>query len=197
MTQAPVLISGAGIGGLSLALTLQQIGVPCRVLESVADLKPLGVGINLQPNAVRELYELGVGAAALDSDRHPDARMDAGQPQRPRCVLRTAGPAGRLPLAAVLGAPREVADAALRCGPSTPGCRCHPTGVRVIGYRHRPRGDGIIALLETRTGERLELAGSLLIAADGLHSAVRQQMHPRQPPIQWGGAIMWRGVTVG
>ena len=35
----------------------------------------------------------------------------------------------------------------------------------------------------------------LLIGADGIHSAVRAQMHPAQPPIHWGGAIMWRGVT--
>ncbi|HEY6616881.1 MAG TPA: FAD-dependent monooxygenase [Vicinamibacterales bacterium] len=61
----PVLIAGGGIGGLSVALTLQQIGVPCVVLESVAHLRPLGVGINLQPNAVRELYELGIGPESL------------------------------------------------------------------------------------------------------------------------------------
>jgi 5-methylphenazine-1-carboxylate 1-monooxygenase len=64
MAALPVLIAGGGIGGLSVALTLQQIGVPCLVLEAVADLKPLGVGINLQPNAVRELYELGLGSDA-------------------------------------------------------------------------------------------------------------------------------------
>src|SRR3954466_10131845 len=63
----PVIIAGGGIGGLSAALTLHQIGVPCIVLEAVANPKPLGVGINLQPNAVRELYELGVGEDKLDA----------------------------------------------------------------------------------------------------------------------------------
>ena len=58
----PVLIAGGGIGGISVALTLHQIGVPCVVFESVRELKPLGVGINLQPNAVRELYDLGIFA---------------------------------------------------------------------------------------------------------------------------------------
>ena len=53
MTDLPVLIAGGGIGGLSVALTLQQIGVPSLVLEAVGELKPFGVGINLQPNAVR------------------------------------------------------------------------------------------------------------------------------------------------
>ena len=61
--QLPVIVAGGGIGGLAVALTLQQIGVPCLVLEGVADPKPLGVGINLQPNAVRELTQMGLGDA--------------------------------------------------------------------------------------------------------------------------------------
>src|SRR6201747_1445379 len=55
-----VLIVGGGIGGLTLALSLYQIGVPCRVFESVAALKPLGVGINVLPHAVRDLIDLGL-----------------------------------------------------------------------------------------------------------------------------------------
>src|SRR5690348_3537937 len=55
-----VLIAGAGIGGLTLALSLHQIGVPAKVFESVPELKPLGVGINVLPHAVRELIELGL-----------------------------------------------------------------------------------------------------------------------------------------
>ena len=49
-----------------LALTLDQIGVPFVVFESVQKLRPLGVGINLQPNAVRELYDMGIDAEELD-----------------------------------------------------------------------------------------------------------------------------------
>src|SRR6201985_2827115 len=55
-----VLIAGGGIGGLTLALSLHQIGVPAKVFESVSELKPLGVGINVLPHAVRELIELGL-----------------------------------------------------------------------------------------------------------------------------------------
>jgi len=55
-----VLIAGGGIGGLTLALSLHQIGVPAKVFESVFELKPVGVGINLLPHAVRELIELGL-----------------------------------------------------------------------------------------------------------------------------------------
>ncbi|WP_156901730.1 hypothetical protein [Azohydromonas australica] len=54
----PLLITVVGIGGMILAPTLYRIGVPCVVYESVAELWPLGVGINLQPNAVCEFYDL-------------------------------------------------------------------------------------------------------------------------------------------
>src|SRR6201994_1704841 len=55
-----VLIAGGGIGGAGLGLSLHQIGVRAKVFESVAALKPLGVGINVLPHAVRELIELGL-----------------------------------------------------------------------------------------------------------------------------------------
>ena len=61
-----VIVAGGGIGGLATALTLHQIGVPCVVYEAVREMRPLGVGINLQPNAVRELYDLGITQNDLD-----------------------------------------------------------------------------------------------------------------------------------
>jgi 2-polyprenyl-6-methoxyphenol hydroxylase-like FAD-dependent oxidoreductase len=196
MTTSPVLISGAGIGGLSVALTLHQIGVPCVVFESVADIKPLGVGINLQPNAVRELYELGFGSESLDTigvqtrewvlvglngnEVYSEPRgLTAGYKWPQYSVHR-----GELQML--------LYRALERLGPTS-----IRTGLKVTGYRNHPDGKGVTALLQSRDGNRSEFDGSLLIAADGLHSAVRQQMYPEQPPIQWGGAIMWRGVTRG
>ena len=189
----PVIVAGGGIGGLAVALTLQQIGVPCIVLEAVGELRPLGVGINLQPNAVRELYELGIGPDELDeiglqakewalvglngNDVYSEPRgLLAGYRWPQYSVHR--GQLQRLMLQTVTE----------RLGES-----CVRTGARVTGYRNH--ADGITALVETRTGERAEIRGSLLIGADGLHSTIRAQMHPAQPPIQWGGAIMWRGTT--
>src|SRR5215468_11322292 len=61
MKNLNVIVAGGGIGGLSLALSLHQAGIPFRVYEAVRDPAPLGVGINLQPTAVRELTELGLG----------------------------------------------------------------------------------------------------------------------------------------
>src|SRR5262245_37828527 len=56
-----IIVIGGGIGGLALGLSLHQVGIPCRVFESAPELTALGVGINLQPNSVRELTELGLG----------------------------------------------------------------------------------------------------------------------------------------
>src|SRR5262245_54853115 len=58
-----ILIAGAGMGGLAAALSLHAAGFSVRVFESVPEIKPLGVGINLLPHAVREVEELGLRPA--------------------------------------------------------------------------------------------------------------------------------------
>jgi 2-polyprenyl-6-methoxyphenol hydroxylase-like FAD-dependent oxidoreductase len=193
--QLPVIVAGGGIGGLAVALTLQQIGVPCLVLEGVADPKPLGVGINLQPNAVRELYELDIGPTELDrigiqarewalvglngNDVYSEPRgLLAGYKWPQYSVHR-----GQLQMLLYRTAVARLGAEALR------------TGTRVTGYRNDV--DRVTVLTRAHDGAMGELRASLLIGADGLHSAVRAQMHPKQPPIQWGGAIMWRGTTPG
>ncbi len=188
-----VAIAGGGIAGLATALTLHQIGVSCVVVESVAELRPLGVGINIQPNAVRELFDLGIGADQLDTigiqakewalvgrngqDLYSEPRgLDAGYEWPQYSVHR-----GQLQMLLY----RNVID---RLGPDAVR-----TGMRVNGYT--PTAGGVTAHAQTRAGERVDVDATLLVACDGLHSAVRAQMHPDQPPINWGGAIMWRGTT--
>jgi 2-polyprenyl-6-methoxyphenol hydroxylase-like FAD-dependent oxidoreductase len=56
-----VIIIGGGIGGLAAALSLHAAGIAAEVFEATAEVRPLGVGINLQPHAIRELTELGLG----------------------------------------------------------------------------------------------------------------------------------------
>jgi 2-polyprenyl-6-methoxyphenol hydroxylase-like FAD-dependent oxidoreductase len=192
----PVLIAGGGIGGLATALTLQQIGVPCVVFESVREMRPLGVGINLQPNAVRELNDLGITLDDLDR---------VGLPAKEWTLVGLNGndiysePRGLLagyhwPQYAVhrggfhLLLHEKVVE---RIGPETV-----KLGSRVTGYRKKPEG-GVSALVEHADGSTSEANGALLVGADGIHSAIRAQMHPDQPPIHWGGAVMWRGTTWG
>ncbi|WP_119422646.1 flavin-dependent oxidoreductase [Desertibaculum subflavum] len=194
MTDHPVLIAGGGIGGLATALTLHQIGVPCVVFEAVREMRPLGVGINLQPNAVRELYDLGIGAEALDRIGVPAKEwalvglngreiyaeprgLDAGYHWPQYAVHR-----GQFHMALY----RQVIE---RIGPQAIRLGC-----RVTGYRKNSDGS-VSALIEHADGTTSDARGSLLVAADGIHSAIRAQMHPNQPPIHWGGALMWRGTT--
>jgi 5-methylphenazine-1-carboxylate 1-monooxygenase len=62
-----VMIAGAGIGGLTAALALHRIGIRPRIFESVPELRPLGVGINLLPHATRVLGECGLLAPLADT----------------------------------------------------------------------------------------------------------------------------------
>src|SRR5471032_3117248 len=55
-----ILIVGAGIGGLTLGLALHKAGIPCRIFESAAEIRAVGVGINLLPHAAKELAALGL-----------------------------------------------------------------------------------------------------------------------------------------
>ncbi|WP_316173858.1 MULTISPECIES: flavin-dependent oxidoreductase [unclassified Bradyrhizobium] len=194
MTDLPVIIAGGGIGGLATALTLQQIGVPCIVYEGVREMRPLGVGINLQPNAVRELYDLGIGAADLDR---------VGVPAKEWALVGLNGND-------IYSEPRGVL-----AGYNWPQYAVHRGQFHLLLYRtfieragrdavrlgsrvhaYVKNADGsVTALIEHADGTTSKARGRLLIGADGIHSAVRSQMHPNQPPIHWGGAVMWRGVT--
>ncbi len=186
---AKVIIAGGGIGGLTLALTLHQIGVECLVIEASREMKPLGVGINIQPNAVRELFDLGIGADALDT---------VGVQAREWALVGLNGKE-------VYAEPRG-----LEAGYLWPQYAAHRGELHMLLYRevvsrlgpdavrlgakvtrYESKEDGVEVFLST--GERL--VGRLLIGADGIHSAVRAQMHPDQPPIHWGGAVMWRGTV--
>ncbi len=62
-----IVIVGAGIGGLTLALTLHQAGIACRVYESAAEIRPVGVGINVLPHAAKELAGLGLRDVLVSS----------------------------------------------------------------------------------------------------------------------------------
>ena len=194
MFEDHVIVAGGGIGGFATALTLHQIGVPCLVLEQVSDLKPLGVGINLQPNAVRELMDLGFTAADMDAFGVPArewALVGRGGQEiyaEPRGTHagyhwpQYAAHRGRFHVA-LYDRFRDLAgDDAIRLG------------TRATGYRVRDDGKVTVSL-ETGQGAD-EVTGRLLIGADGIHSAIRAQMHPDQPPIHWGGAIMWRGTSL-
>ena len=169
LTNKPVIIAGGGIGGLATALTLHQIGVPCVVFEAVREMRPLGVGINMQPNAVRELYDLGITRGRPRPRRPAGERMGAGRAQRQRHLFRAARAARRLQLAAIRGASRPAST----CCCTTSWCeRLGPDAVRlgsrVTGYRKNADG-GVTALIERADGSTV---GGERRAAD------RRRRHP-------------------
>ncbi|WP_028355091.1 flavin-dependent oxidoreductase [Bordetella petrii] len=188
-----VVIVGAGVGGLVLALSLHQAGIGCRVYEAVAEIRPLGVGINLLPHAARELDELGL-LPALDAlgvhtresiffTRHGQfiysepAGKAAGYDWPQYSIHR-----GDLQMA-LLAAVRE------RLGPDSvvTGHRC---------LRVDQDDDGVTAHFTDAAGQALPpVRGAIAVGCDGIHSALRKQLYPDEGPPRYSGVNMWRGVT--
>jgi len=189
-----VLIAGGGIGGLTLALSLHQIGVPCRVFESVSALKPLGVGINVLPHAVRELIELGL-LDRLDAISVATAELayfsKRGKPIWSEPRGRAAG--YNWPQFSVHRGQLQqlLLDAAIeRIGADNILTSHHLTD-------WTETADGVEAsFIDRVTGQPAgKYQGALLIAADGIHSAIREKLYPDEGPPLWNGRILWRGIT--
>ncbi|MFF8287693.1 FAD-dependent monooxygenase [Streptomyces sp. NPDC016309] len=192
-----ILVAGGGIAGLTTALALHAAGFPrVTVAEAAREIRPLGAGLNLMPNAVRELDALGL----LD-----DLEADAVRTRELRYYHRSGGLISREPRG--LGAgyhwpqlslarghlQRVLADAVRdRLGPSA-----LVTGVRVTGLEQLPDGRPRVRL-EHREGTRggcASLEPDVLIGADGIRSAVRAALEPHEGEPPWNGMLVWRGVS--
>lgn len=191
-----VLIVGAGIGGLVLALELHDAGIPCRVYEAVPEIRPLGVGVNILPHASRVLCQLdleepltGTSVTTRESVffnrfgqliyREPSGRY-AGYDHPQFSIHR--GDLQRVLLDAV----RE------RLGPDAVVLDHRCTGVT--------QDDRVaqVQFVSSSTGEtRPPVTADVVVACDGIHSAVRAQLLPNEGPPRYSGINMWRGTTVG
>ncbi|AOB32840.1 monooxygenase [Bordetella sp. H567] len=193
MKDTDVIIVGAGVGGLVLALSLHQAGIACRVYEAVPEIKPLGVGINLLPHAARELDELGLlptldklGVHTKESiffTRHGQfiysepAGKAAGYAWPQYSIHR-----GDLQMALLdavrqrLGAESILAD---------------HRAVRV-----EQDADGVTVHMTDSAGTpRPAVRGAIVVGCDGIHSALRKQLYPNEGAPRYSGVNMWRGVT--
>lgn len=183
-----VLISGAGIAGLTLGLTLHEASIPFHIFERVGAMKPLGVGINLQPTAVRELLDMELGGVL---ERVGVPTQDYGFYSKTGVEIWTE-PRGLLagykwPQYSVHRG--ELQMELYRTLIERAGADCISTGQGVRAYEST--SDGVVVTLES--GARVE--GQVLVGADGIHSAVRAQMYPDEGAPIWAGAIMWRGTS--
>jgi 2-polyprenyl-6-methoxyphenol hydroxylase-like FAD-dependent oxidoreductase len=187
-----VIIVGGGIAGLSQALSLHQIGVACRVYDAVPALSPLGYGINLQPNAIRELTALGLGdklAAAGILTRELAFYNRHGQLIWTEPRGRAAG--YRWPQISISrGELHKVLLAAIH---ERLGADAVVTGHRLTSFEQR--GDKVIARFADPSGKPVgEADGDVLIGADGIHSAVRQHFYQGEKAV-FDGHLHYRGVV--
>src|SRR3954454_1058961 len=172
-----VLIAGGGIGGRTLALLPHQSRVSARVVESVPELKPLGVGINVLPHAVRELIELGL---------HDQLDVSGVRTKELAYFSKHGKP--------IWSEPRG-----LEAGYKWPQFSIHRGALHRIlldaaterlGSENVLTSHHLSGWSETASGVRAEFIdkatgkavgsydGALLIAADGIHSAIREQLYP-------------------
>jgi len=184
---AEVLIAGGGIGGLVAALSLRAAGFTPRVFEATSEIRPLGVGINVLPHAVRELTELGLAEQ-----------------------LAATGVATR-ELRYISAHGQEIwrEDRGLAAGYRWPQYSIHRGMLQMLLLEAcRARG------IEVRTGHRVTAftqdaagvtahfdngeaaTGVALIGADGIHSAIRRHFAPGEGAPSWQGAVLWRATTI-
>jgi 2-polyprenyl-6-methoxyphenol hydroxylase-like FAD-dependent oxidoreductase len=183
-----VLIAGGGIGGLTAALTLHARGIESTVLERASELKPLGVGINLLPHAVSELYALGLGdelshfavAPTSISYYDTDGKLLFREPRG------IDGGYGYPQLSVHRGQLQMLLLTALRE-------RLGPNAVRTGAELHTFDESGRRVTAHTAAGD---FTADALVGADGIHSAVRAQLHT-DDPLLWSGVRMFRGAAPG
>jgi 2-polyprenyl-6-methoxyphenol hydroxylase-like FAD-dependent oxidoreductase len=208
ISDPPIIIVGAGIGGLSAALGLARMGQQVLVLEKAAVLGEIGAGIQLGPNAFHCFDWLGIGektraiAVYIDQLRLMDAMSG---------VEITHIPLDE-PFRRRFGNPYAVVHRGDLHGVFVKACREHNniilrTGSEVLGYEQD--AEGVIALLAS--GE--QVAGVALIGADGLWSKIRGKVvgdgmprvsghttyrsvipTERMPEdLRWNAATLWAG----
>ncbi len=188
-----VVIIGAGIGGLTLALMLAEKGITASVYEATAELKPLGVGISMLPHASRELCALGLREA----------------------LTRTAITATYSCFYNRFGNLAHKEPVGLLAGYDVPQFQVHRgdlqailhgalvarTGTRTVVTGHRcvsveQQGDHAVVHFVDPAGNALPpVTARAVVGADGIHSVVRAQLYPDEGGPIYSGVNMWRGVT--
>ena len=186
--QTDVLIVGGGVGGLTLALSLHQAGISCRVFESAPEVLPLGVGINLLPHAMRELSELGLqdALAALCIE----TRELAFYSRHGQFIYKE--PRGRY---AGYGWPQlsihraDLHKVLLDAARARLGDDAIKLGHRCI--RVEQDGAGVTLHFDKAAPQ----TGRIAVGCDGIHSAIRLHLYPDQGPPKYSGVNMWRGTV--
>ena len=189
-----IAVVGAGITGLTTALSLHAAGLDCVVFEAVAQPAPLGVGINLLPHAMRELTELGLlpelRSAGVEIDellyltKHGkriwrEPRGLAAGYDWPQIAIHR----GELQMLLLRAVQARLGPDAVQFG-------------RVLSDVEI-RADGVTAHFTDRTTGAATPAyeADVLAAADGIHSALRRKLYPDEGLPIWNGVTLWRSTS--
>jgi 5-methylphenazine-1-carboxylate 1-monooxygenase len=187
-----VIVVGGGIGGLSLALSLHQAGIAVRVYEAVDDPIPVGLGINLQPTAVRELTELGLG----------DVLAHTGIATQELAYFNKLGqlvwsePRG---LSAGYKWPQysihrgQLQLLLMRAVSERIGENNFSSGLRLVTFEQNHHR--VIAKFRSASSRTLLDDADILVGADGIHSTVRHQLYPNEGEPRFARQLMWRAST--
>ena len=190
-----IIIAGAGIGGLTAALELQRAGFRPRVYESVEEIRPIGVGINILPHAAKVFGECGLldalRATAIETKDlsffnkfgqkiwSEPRGIEAGYIWPQLSIDR--GDLQMILLDAVRD--RLGADAVI-------------TGHHLSDFEPNRDGRTNVRFVDRRTGAPIaERAADLLVGADGIHSTVRAKFCPDEGSPTWNGVVVWRAAS--
>ena len=186
-----IFVAGAGIGGLTAALSLAKRGFRAVVLEKAEKLEETGAGLQLSPNASRILVELGIeprlaGRAVTPESVNIMSARAGGEicrlPLGEAATFRNGAPywvVHRADLQAALLAQVEVTpDVELRLGCQFEDVTKHARGLTIVQRQGLTRQQDV---------------ANALIGADGIWSSVRHHLFPEVQP-QFSGLIAWRGT---
>ena len=189
-----VVIVGAGIGGLTLALQLHKAGIPSRVYEAAPEIKPVGVGVTLLPHCVKALGELGLvdalGKLAV-ATRETVFFNRFGQKIHSELTGRHAGyewSQFQVHRADILQVLVDAFKARVGEDRLFLGWKC-------TGFAQDAKA-ATAKFVSTVSGEALASQnGDVLVGCDGINSVIRKQLHPAEGAPVYSGVNMWRGVT--
>ena len=186
MADSPFLIAGGGIAGLAAGLGLARIGKPARILEKAPAFEEVGAGLQLGPNAVRALQWLGAWDAVVSHCVAP-AEIHVRDGISGNIMQR-------IPLGASFekrfGAPYRVAHRADLLNGLLESARSK-SGIELRNSAEVTNVSIAETTLSVKSGKSFK--GEAIIAADGVHSAIRNLMagQPGKNPI---GHMLHRGL---
>src|SRR6266851_869723 len=181
-----VIVIGAGIGGLTQVLTLRRAGIEAAVYEQALELREVGAGIQISPNATRILHRLGleepmrragVSPAAILMRRWDDGRLIARHPLAGECEREFGAPYYHFHRAELL----EILAGALPRGSLHLDHRC--VGLNQRGGR-----------VEVGFHNGVSAEAHVVVGADGIHSTVRELIFGVETA-RFSGHVAYRGLV--